>query len=656
MADISTIAFNGIEYNVKDENATSLANQAIQAVSAEVVNRQSEIAIERARINNLARLEEGSTTGDAELQDIRVGYDGTLYETAGEAVREQVSLITDAFEVNVVSDNKFDNIFDASGRFDNSDGTTEIASENYMRTSKYYPITPVAGSSSMNVYVAKEGSGIAWIFFYNENMECVSTQIANAAFTYSNIVVPNNTAYFRMYVTVNFPSTSRIYISNIKLVSTDNVDYEYRVEMFRNSVSYKEQSLTKEQQEIARNNIGAASKADVQTPIWEQCEGELQIGLLQKPGTIASNLTNWAVRIVEIEEGALYRITSCASEAVQMVQFHDAFGNIIGRILGGKPESGTFQQYTKYEVEVPSGTVSIYVCSCFNTDNALYESLETYPIIEKGTLTNIADLVETFVKDMEIEYAPLKGKVIVNFGDSIFGIKRPPNDISTKIANITLATAHNCGFGGCRMAIHDAENYGAFSMYKLADAVASGDWSEQEYAIANTPEGKEAVPTYFSVGLDTLKGIDFSAVDIVTIAYGTNDFAAEVTLDDAENPQATNTYAGALRYSIETLLTAYPQLRIFICSPIYRSWLDASNDYALLADSDTQVMNGVKLTDFVAKAEAVAQEYHLPFIDNYYELGMNKFNRSAYFDYDDGTHPNDAGNQLIADHISKELF
>lgn len=76
--------------NFKSEVNTSLSNQNT-SINQTTSAQNSKITTLESRMDTFTRLSEGSTTGDAELQDIRVGANGITYDTAGNAVRGQYS-------------------------------------------------------------------------------------------------------------------------------------------------------------------------------------------------------------------------------------------------------------------------------------------------------------------------------------------------------------------------------------------------------------------------------------------------------------------------------------------------------------------------------------------------------------------------------------
>lgn len=119
------------ERKTADETEKS---ERIAADAKEKSERQKEIATERARIDQLTKMGEGSTTGDAELADIRVGNEGATYSNAGNAVRSQTK------DVPAIMDNLQSPYVDISlleqGSLNNTG--TEIASSKVLRSVEFH--------------------------------------------------------------------------------------------------------------------------------------------------------------------------------------------------------------------------------------------------------------------------------------------------------------------------------------------------------------------------------------------------------------------------------------------------------------------------------------------------------------------------------------
>ena len=202
------------------------------------------------------------------------------------------------------------------------------------------------------------------------------------------------------------------------------------------------------------------------------------------------------------------------------------------------------------------------------------------------------------------------------------------------------------------MSVHSLPHFDKFCMYRIADAVTTRDFTPQKDALEFIPSG-EALPAYFKESSRLLQSIDFSGVDIATIAYGTNDFTASRPLEGAGRYDFTS-YGGALRYSLERLMKAFPNMSIVLCSQTYRFWRDETGE--VTGDSDDRAISKIYLPEFVQKTREIADEYGLYYIDNYQGSGINKETRDLCFSATDGTHPLPYGRKLIAKNIAENLI
>lgn len=245
------------------------------------------------------------------------------------------------------------------------------------------------------------------------------------------------------------------------------------------------------------------------------------------------------------------------------------------------------------------------------------------------------------------EDKPLQGKVGVAFGDSI----TQGGTYTDYISNVTGANYINVGFGSTRLARTNRENYPwkDIGMCDLADAITSRNWTTVINAI-NQIDDYYGNTTYSTI-YNRLRAIDFNNVDFITMMYGTNDSNNSTFEIGSKDSADTYTVNGALNHILQTIMTNYPHIKIYLLTPIFRQSLSGWGD----GDSDnSKLPDGVYLYDIAQAIVDKAKEYHVPVKDMYNESGINRYNADHFLK--DGTHPSDKGNQLLNDKICKYLL
>lgn len=138
----------------------------------------NQIAVLSARMDTFASLTEGSTTGDAELLDIRIGHDGATYSSAGNAVRGQVE---DLNEIILYTREPGEiNLFNPTTLLKNTgiDSTTgELITSVIYDTSDFIAVD---GTYIVKPFEWSGDESRIWIYRYD----------ANKTFTVRNVVTP----------------------------------------------------------------------------------------------------------------------------------------------------------------------------------------------------------------------------------------------------------------------------------------------------------------------------------------------------------------------------------------------------------------------------------------------------------------------------------
>lgn len=454
-----------------------------------------------------------------------------------------------------------------------------------------------------------------------------------------------------------------------KTIVCANLDYAVKAAM----CDGKGAAWTAAEQEVARERIGVTdfvTESNVespaytnQLPISTDASGAIFNGTgyqnnseIDMSGAVVSG-SLCVSGFIPVQKGDVIRIkdpsltTFPTSYVFALYKADKATGTNIGRYIN------TIQANALYGTISISGNtltwdtsgVAYYFWNDFTYARLSMNSSDSIITVNEE-IVNTTKVIKTLKPDIKVtrenldfnlddDSSAVKKKIVV-FGDSIIGMTRDSTSVTAYAGAYAGADVINVGFGGCRMSMHPTSGYAAFSMWALADAAASGVYTTQD---AQASSGAD----YFPEQLSTLKSIDFGSVDAIVIHYGTNDFAANVAIDDVADDDSTSTVCGALRYSLRKILTAYPKIKIYISVPIYRVINGTgSESYTNTIDK--------KLTDYNSAIKNVAAEYNLPVIDGYSQLGINAINDDAYST--DGTHLNDHGRCVFGKFIGKNLI
>ena len=643
-ADASTVSA------LSETVATKADSSTVSAISDRVSATETEQETLSARMDTFTKLSEGSTTGDAELADGRVGADGKTYDNIGGAIRGQVTdLKSDLSAIKITDSLIFNNGYiNADGTINPNANSLNNHYTNFIDVS-FYERVVVYPSSGFQTSIA----------YYDKFRNFIERT--------SNVTTP---------IEVTNAFYIRINVASLKSSSVDD-------EIIKTSINVSVQPISIDKSMYNTGDYFVSAGNPVtgvynNTRVYALCssiDGNLikaksgyQIGVYYKNNkayeelihgwndeyittrryyknllvivrkTDDSNfiltgnekISDYVYGIFDTNFGEYKNIFDNIKKFLYLEDYNVIYGNIaIGdvttktrisarnfNIKSGftvTAKSGyKIGMYNEKNILITSGWVQSYISTANYDDAFLAVKSDDDTEFTLTSESKLSDYV-TITSNISSE-SKWHNKKVAFIGDSITqGINTTYDNTYHQYLNAML------GFG---------------SMY--VDGIAGSCYSSKsDYGTSKTP----IVNRCSNIPTDC---------DLVVIFAGTNDFGHSTPLGTISDTSDVSFY-GAVISCINQIITSNPDVRLAIMTPLHRS---GTTHKAENVANDV----GKVLKDYVNALREICEFYSIPIIDTYSIYGLNPSISTVYNNYiTDGLHPNAEGHRLLAERIKPYL-
>jgi lysophospholipase L1-like esterase len=486
-----------------------------------------------------------------------------------------------------------------------------IANSGY-NASEYIPVTAATN------YIANYG--LRSVVFYDTNkvfLSAIQNTVAGVGFT-----TPANTGFIRVTALVADNNTATLQVEKGNHITNYEAHYLFNGAFPKNTVdgqAVKDGSLGEGQTSFFK--VSSKNLLNVNT-LRSNTYLNPTTGNFPLPSD-GNQYTYYVTDYIAVNPSTAY----ICNKNIRSISYFDSSKNFVSGV--------TTQTNGGTSFTTPTG-IAFMRCNLFSTDDM------TAVQLEQGTVQTTFEshfLFSGFIPQKFITSDKLADGVLGNLQSKWLGktYAMLGDSITWQDGNAYNNASYSANTGQI------AKGYGTLLKTK------TGLGTLINYGISGASMARSSsYPTNGSISVDG-QTRNFAAVDLVTIAAGTNDFKLNVALGTqgviGDTTFDDTTFYGSYRKLIEYMLTQKPNLKIVLFTPLQRN----NSSY----DVNTVNSAGAKLNDYRNAIINIGAMYGIPVLDLYGQSGITKLTFSTYLM--DGLHPQDTGYARMSELINPFL-